>query len=317
MSGVDTRFITKRKQHVANRRDQRRVVAPRQVGSTDRTRKEGVADEQIEPALTSPRHLDADASGAMSWRVMNACLEVTERNPLLDAVEAVNRRRRIDGQAEQTSLHDGLLVQEEIVSVQMHWCAEGAPGRCDSGDVVDMRVRQQDVRNRDPLLSDELEEPVDFVAWIDQHTGARSRTGNHESVLVKRRDGLRLDYDHFVILAILDDLMFTSKIRSAAQHASVTVTFARSAASALEQMQMTIPTLVLLDLNNPRTDPLGVISTMTADARLAQVPTVGFVSHVDAATIDAARAAGIGTVLARSAFVAQLPGLLAAAGPRA
>lgn len=120
-----------------------------------------------------------------------------------------------------------------------------------------------------------------------------------------------------MILAILDDLMFISKIRSAAQHSGVILSVARSAANALEQMQAAVPALVIFDLNNPRTDPLGVIAAMTADARLARVPTVGFVSHVDGATIEAARAAGIGTVLARSAFVAQLPGLLAAAGSQA
>lgn len=111
--------------------------------------------------------------------------------------------------------------------------------------------------------------------------------------------------------------MFLSKIRSAAQHAGVTVSVARSSANALEQLRTAVPALVILDLNNPRTDPLGIVATMTADARLAQVATVGFVSHVDGATVEAARAAGVGTVLARSAFVAQLPGMLAAAGSRA
>ena len=49
------------------------------------------------------------------------------------------------------------------------------------------------------------------------------------------------------------------------------------------------------------------------DAALAAVPTVGFVSHVDTATIEAARRAGVGRVLARSAFVEQLSQLLAGA----
>jgi hypothetical protein len=37
---------------------------------------------------------------------------------------------------------------------------------------------------------------------------------------------------------------------------------------------------------------------------------VGFYSHVDTATRDAALAAGVETVLPRSAFVARLPELL-------
>ena len=46
-------------------------------------------------------------------------------------------------------------------------------------------------------------------------------------------DGLRLDYDHAVILAILDDLMFTSKIKTAAKQLGVPLAFARSRDGAL------------------------------------------------------------------------------------
>jgi PleD family two-component response regulator len=116
-----------------------------------------------------------------------------------------------------------------------------------------------------------------------------------------------------VILAILDDLLFTSKIRSAASQAGVTVGFARSADSALQQMRAEPPAMVVLDLNNPRTDPLGTVAAMKADATLAAIPIVGYVSHVDTATIEAARAAGVDDIVARSAFAGNLPAILARA----
>lgn len=109
-----------------------------------------------------------------------------------------------------------------------------------------------------------------------------------------------------MILAILDDLLFTSKIRATAQQRGVTVSFARSSTAALEQMRTQAPALVILDLNNPRTDPLGTLAAMHADTALASIPTLGYVSHVDSATIDAARQAGIGEVMARSAFTTRL-----------
>ena len=124
-------------------------------------------------------------------------------------------------------------------------------------------------------------------------------------------DRLCLDYDHVVILAILDDLMFTSKIRSAATHAGVRSRSHDRPQAALEQMRAKPPSLVILDLNNPRTDPLGTIAAMHADPALAAIPTVGYVSHVDTATIEAARAAGVGEVMARSAFTNGLPEILA------
>lgn len=105
--------------------------------------------------------------------------------------------------------------------------------------------------------------------------------------------------------------MFTSKIKTAAGRLGVPVTFARSRAAALEEMRKSAPALVILDLNNPRTDPLGVVADMRNDPALAPVPTVGFVSHVQADVIDAARRAGVGEVLARSAFTAELAGILA------
>src|ERR1700693_6348752 len=77
-----------------------------------------------------------------------------------------------------------------------------------------------------------------------------------------------------MILALVDDLMFTSKIRTAATQLGVAVKYARSSMAALDEMRKERPALVILDLNNPRTDPLGTVSTMHADAELATIPTI-------------------------------------------
>jgi hypothetical protein len=49
---------------------------------------------------------------------------------------------------------------------------------------------------------------------------------------------------------------------------------------------------------------------MKSDPVLAAIPTVGFASHVQTDVIDAARRAGVGEVLARSAFAQRLPDIL-------
>ena len=113
-----------------------------------------------------------------------------------------------------------------------------------------------------------------------------------------------------MILAILDDLLFTSKIRTTAKQLGTTVTVARSAESALAEMRANRPSLVIFDLDNPRTDPLRIVAAMKADAGLAAIPTVGFVSHVQVDLINAAREAGVAQVMARSAFAEQLPAIL-------
>jgi PleD family two-component response regulator len=113
-----------------------------------------------------------------------------------------------------------------------------------------------------------------------------------------------------MVLAVLDDLLFSSKIKTAATQLGIPLTFARSAAAALAEMRKNAPSLVIFDLNNSRTDPLGIVSAMRADPALSAIRTVGFVSHVDTAVIDAARQAGVTEVLARSAFTMQLADIL-------
>ena len=113
-----------------------------------------------------------------------------------------------------------------------------------------------------------------------------------------------------MILAVLDDLMFSSKIKTAANQLGVPLVFARSSASALAEMRKGAPSLVIFDLNNPRTDPLGTVAAMRADPALSAIPTVGYVSHVDTDTITAARQAGVTEVLPRSAFTIQLADIL-------
>ena len=113
-----------------------------------------------------------------------------------------------------------------------------------------------------------------------------------------------------MILAVLDDLMFSSKIKTTANQLGIALTFARSADAALGEMRKAPPSLVIFDLNNPRTNPLGIVATMKQEPALAAIPTVGYASHVQVDVINAARQAGVDEVLPRSAFTTQLAEIL-------
>jgi PleD family two-component response regulator len=104
--------------------------------------------------------------------------------------------------------------------------------------------------------------------------------------------------------------MFTSKIKTTAGLLGVAVAFARSRDAALIEMRKSSPSLVIFDLNGKATDPLGTLAAMHADPGLASIPTIGFVSHVQTDLIDAARQAGVGDVMARSAFTARLADII-------
>ena len=116
-----------------------------------------------------------------------------------------------------------------------------------------------------------------------------------------------------MIVVAVDDLMFSIKISTAAKSLKADIYFVRSADRLLDTVREKQPALVIFDLNSPRMRPMEAIAAMKGDPALKSIRTLGYVSHVDAATIDAARAAGIDQVLARSAFTEKLGEILTGA----
>jgi DNA-binding NarL/FixJ family response regulator len=116
-----------------------------------------------------------------------------------------------------------------------------------------------------------------------------------------------------MIVAAVDDLLFSSKIRTTAKQAGVELTFARTPPEILDRARALRPALLIFDLNSAKASPIETIAALKADPELSSIRTLGFVSHVHTGLIDAARGAGIDQVLARSAFAANLADILVAA----
>jgi CheY-like chemotaxis protein len=119
-----------------------------------------------------------------------------------------------------------------------------------------------------------------------------------------------------MILVAVDDLLFSSKIRATAKGVGVDIMFARTPAEILTQARSLKPSLVIFDINSDKADAINTVAALKADPELKGIPTTGFVSHVNTALIEAARGAGMDDVMARSAFAANLPQILAAREPR-
>jgi CheY-like chemotaxis protein len=116
-----------------------------------------------------------------------------------------------------------------------------------------------------------------------------------------------------MILVVVDDLLFRSKISTAAKGVGARIAAATTAEAAITRARELKPALIILDLDSGRTQPFEVLRQLSGDPELSLIPTLGFVSHVHADAIHQARALGIGEVLARSAFSATLPDILARA----
>lgn len=111
------------------------------------------------------------------------------------------------------------------------------------------------------------------------------------------------------IVAIVPDLFFATKIAATAAAAGVALESASFAQAPARIGAAPAAGLVILDLA-AGAPALELARALKADPATRAIPIAGFYSHVDAATREAALAAGIDHVLPRSAFVARLPLLL-------
>jgi CheY-like chemotaxis protein len=117
------------------------------------------------------------------------------------------------------------------------------------------------------------------------------------------------------ILAAVEDLLFKSKISETASQLGIEATFPRNPRRLLEAMHESPPDLLVLDLNSARFKPLALLEDVRSDGATRDVPTVGFLSHVQKDLAVAAREAGCDRVVARSAFTKDLPQILAGRTP--
>jgi hypothetical protein len=104
-----------------------------------------------------------------------------------------------------------------------------------------------------------------------------------------------------VVLCLVRDLLFYSKIRAAAESAGIPLKSLRDPAKLTDEIGCGL----IVDLNQEN-----ALQAAAAWRQQTGRPVVGFVSHVDTDTIQNARAAGIDQVLARSQFEKNLPNIL-------
>ncbi|HEV7501905.1 MAG TPA: hypothetical protein VGQ33_17950 [Vicinamibacteria bacterium] len=114
------------------------------------------------------------------------------------------------------------------------------------------------------------------------------------------------------VVALVDDLMFLSRIREAAKGHGLEVKAARTAADAVT-FALADARMVFLDLDSGRLPVGAALAALHASEPLAGLPLVGFFSHVEAQRGRDAMQAGATLVLPRSAFVQRLDALLAGA----
>jgi CheY-like chemotaxis protein len=112
------------------------------------------------------------------------------------------------------------------------------------------------------------------------------------------------------VVHLIQDMLFTSKLREVAKQTGVSVQAAREPAALAAAARDA--KLVIVDLRLPRA--LEALDALAADPAARAVRTVGFIDHEKTDVMEAARARGCET-MAKGQFANALPRLLAGLGP--
>jgi CheY-like chemotaxis protein len=108
------------------------------------------------------------------------------------------------------------------------------------------------------------------------------------------------------VVAATGDMFFASKIDAVARAAGVSLSKVETADGWSACLEDPAPDLVVVDLNSAACMPLDAIRRLKGDARTADIPTLGFLSHVQVELERAALDAGCDRVIPRSKFSARL-----------
>jgi PleD family two-component response regulator len=115
-----------------------------------------------------------------------------------------------------------------------------------------------------------------------------------------------------IVISVVDDMFFASKIRAVAEAVGAEISSPRSLEAIVSKARETKPRLILVDLHNQRIDPIALARELKSDQDLQSIRLLGFFSHVQTELQRNAMAAGFDQVIPRSAFARDLPEILAA-----
>src|SRR5436190_10398748 len=160
---MDRRVVWKAEEDVANGSQEDVQVSARQIGPSDRSGKQRIADKELFPAAVARPDGQAHAPGAVTRRgqyVDDVAAELELQSWL---VVAIDRRWCFNAEAEQLALADCVVIQELVIAMQPDRRVERGLRPADAREMVEMRVCQQDRLHGHPMGVDGVEEVADLV----------------------------------------------------------------------------------------------------------------------------------------------------------
>jgi PleD family two-component response regulator len=116
--------------------------------------------------------------------------------------------------------------------------------------------------------------------------------------------------DHKTILVAVTDIFFYTKVRDALMSKGHRIERARTQQDIGEKASATIPSAVILNMNDETLNAFQALETLKADARLKTIPILAFANHEEVDTFNRARALGVTKIVSRNEFSARLKDLV-------
>jgi CheY-like chemotaxis protein len=115
------------------------------------------------------------------------------------------------------------------------------------------------------------------------------------------------------VIAFVEDIFYTAKIRESARAAARDVRFVRDAAGLERRLGGPAPAMVIMDLNAESLRPMEMLRRMKESSEWRQARIVAYSSHARAELMEEANQLGAEVVLPKANFAQKLPELLQSA----
>ena len=116
------------------------------------------------------------------------------------------------------------------------------------------------------------------------------------------------------IVAFLEDIFFTAKIREVAREQGRDIRFVRDLTGLDRRLAGTAPAAALIDLAAESLRPLDLIRRIKAQSEWSNVRVIAYSSHAQAELLEEASKLGADVVLAKSGFAQRLTEILQSVG---
>jgi PleD family two-component response regulator len=112
------------------------------------------------------------------------------------------------------------------------------------------------------------------------------------------------------VLVAITDIFFYTKVRDALLPKGYRLERARSQQDIAEKTSSTVPSVVILNMNDQTLDAFQALETLKGDVRLKAIPILAFANHEEVDTWNRAKTMGVTKIVSRNEFSSRTKDLV-------